>query len=389
MRAALHALLLSVSLVLVTAGTSPAAAADDEYIGLLLESRRLVAEGIAETRAELEALETKANDDDLLVFPTASGVIEVDLRRAHEVVPLVQVALSDPEIKAMVLRGLQQADPDLWAWAKLFDEGRGFIPGFGLENVPPSLVVEAIRSNYGQTKAYRTEVYREYALALRAELRTLEAIARVVEDQLAELTDLDDDVCEADGENAIETLCAPDEAEPTLEPEPTPEPSSEQCGQSDMWCQDPVQPVEDTFSGCWQSPFGHGIVWAEIDQVGEDFTGRTVARWQWGQDAVPQMALGSVSGDIRSGRPAGILYGTGPFDEMYTCAAASGGTNQWGAFSYWEYDDGPSWLPCNRRDIELLDPAGNDYSWALSTFGFERVSLDVCDAAFAEAGERG
>ena len=383
-----HRLALVIALILVSSGAFPGAAADDEYIALLFESRRLVADGIAETRAELDVLEAKANDDDLLVFPTSSGVIEVDLRRADEFVPLVQVALGDPDVKAAVLRGLRAADPDLWAWANVIEEGKGFIPGFGLENVPASLVVEAIRSNFGQTKSYRTEVYRKHALALQAELRTLEDIARVIEEQLTELTAVDDE-CEADGENAIETLCAADEPEKTPEPEATPEPTPERCGEADMWCQDPVQPVEDTLSGCWQSPFGHGIMWAEIDQVGEDFSGRTVTRWQWGQDAEPQFALGSVSGDTRSGWPTGILYGTGPFDEMYTCAAASDGTNQWGAFSHWEADDGASWFPCDRHDIELLDPAGNDYSWALGSFGFERVPADVCEAAFSEAGDRG
>lgn len=128
MRTAVHALLLTLSLMLVSVGVLPAVAADDEYIALLFESRRLVVEGIAETQAELGALEAKANDDDLLVFPTSSGVIEVDLRRADEVVPLVQVALSDPEIKAAVLRGIQQADPDLWGWAKVIEEGQAFAP---------------------------------------------------------------------------------------------------------------------------------------------------------------------------------------------------------------------------------------------------------------------
>lgn len=210
----------------------------------------------------------------------------------------------------------------------------------------------------------------------------------MVEDQLAELTALDDE-CEADGENAIETPCTADEPESTLEPAPTPESTVERCGEADMWCQDPVVPVEDVLSGCWQGAIGPGIMWAEIDQAGEDFSGRTVSRWQRGSGAEPMYALGSVSGDVRAGYPAGLLYGTGPFDGMYTCAAASGGTNHWGSFSYWDAADRPFWLPCDQRGIGLVDPNGDDYAWALSSFGFERVLPDVCSAAFAEAGDRG
>ncbi len=122
----------------IVSGGGIASAVDDEYLGLLLETRRHLNEAIDEVLTERDAINGRIASEDWLVFPTGTGVVEVDLRDLDGYVPLAQQLLAgDPELKATVIGTLKEASPEAWEALTLLDfVGRLASPGSTTSSAP-------------------------------------------------------------------------------------------------------------------------------------------------------------------------------------------------------------------------------------------------------------
>lgn len=204
-----------------------ASAVDDEYLGLLLETRRHLNEAIDEVLAERDAISGRIESDDWLVFPTSAGVVEIDLKDLDGYIPLAQQLLAgDPELKATVLGSLKEASPEAWEALTLLD----FV---GIENVPATAISAWMRSQFGQTAEDKRRAYEARFISLNDEFRSLVALERDISRELARLRD------EAAASPAVSAApSAGPSAQPSIEPsaEPTPGPEQSPCPESDMWC---------------------------------------------------------------------------------------------------------------------------------------------------------
>ncbi len=231
MTRALRGLLATLLATCLAAGAS-ASADDDEFFGLLLETQRHVNEAVDEVLAERDAISGRIESDDWLVFPTSSGVVEVDLNDLDGYIPLAQQMLAvDPELKATVLGTLKQANPEAWEALVVLD----FV---GIENIPPTAISAWVRAQFGQTVDDKRRAYEDRFNKLNDEFLTLVALERDISRELAKLQD------EA---AASPSVSAGPSAGPSVEPsaEPSVEPSVEptarsepsHCPESDMWCE--------------------------------------------------------------------------------------------------------------------------------------------------------
>ncbi len=232
MMRALRGLLATLLAMCLTAG-GIASAVDDEFLGLLLETRRHVNEAIDEVLAERDAIGARIESDDWLVFPTSSGVVEVDLNDLDGYIPLAQQLLAgDPELKATVMGTLKQASPEAWEALTLLD----FV---GIESIPPTAISAWMRAQFGQTAGDKRRAYEDRFTKLNDEFRTLVALEREVSRELAKLRD---EAAASPSPSAWPSAgsSAVPSAEPSVEPsvEPTPRPEQSLCPESDMWCDD-------------------------------------------------------------------------------------------------------------------------------------------------------
>lgn len=68
----------------------------------------------------------------------------------------------------------------------------------------------------------------------------------------------------------------------------------------------------------------------------------------------------------------------------------AGGSSDWGAFYGWLHEDGAFWQLCGKSQArqlgELIDPYGNDVSWAYSgKFWMMPLPAATCEERFGEA----
>ena len=232
MRRALRGLLAALLATCLVAGGT-ASAVDDEFVGLLLETRREVNEAIDEVLAERDAISGRIESDDWLVFPTSSGVVEVDLNDLDGYIPLAQQLLAgDPELKATVIETLKQANPEAWEALTLLD----FV---GIENVPSTAISAWMRAQFGQTADDKRRAYEDRFTTLNDEFLTLVALERDISHELA---GLQDEAAASPSASAGPSAGSTDRpsAQPSVEPsvEPTPGPVHSPCPESDMWCDD-------------------------------------------------------------------------------------------------------------------------------------------------------
>ena len=215
----------------ITSAGGIASAVDDEYLGLLLETRRHLNEAIDEVLAERDAMSGRIESDDWLVFPTSAGVVEIDLKDLDGYIPLAQQLLAgDPELKATVLGSLKEASPEAWEALTLLD----FV---GIENVPATAISAWMRSQFGQTVEDKRRAYEARFISLNDEFRSLVALERDVSRELAKLRDDVDASPAASAEPSAGPSAVPS-AQPSVEPsvEPSSAPQESACPESDMWC---------------------------------------------------------------------------------------------------------------------------------------------------------
>ncbi len=339
--------------------TAVAQNADDEYVGLLLETQRLTAEAIVEVSAEIDSLRGRIDSDDHLVFESGGGIVEVDLTRVGEMLPLALVALADPDLKAMLLDGLKAADPDAYDWALLIDSTPAFV-GDGLENLEPGMIVDQLRARFRQSPQRKAALYDPYHRQLIKELEALGAIHRDVSDILVDLDAVPDP-----------TLAATATATPiaTVTPFATP---------------DAAGPL----TGCWMTPLGHARLQHERDSISGDH----VIVSSHPTDTSRRWSLGRIEADLRNSgsRMEGYLYGTGMFDDMFACSEVRGGTEHWGTFVAERYSPERwigTWTPCGDRATKLIDKYHEDWK-ASTSFDLYPVAADGCDHAFTQLAEQ-
>ncbi|MEX1335963.1 MAG: hypothetical protein AB1Z66_11740 [Candidatus Limnocylindrales bacterium] len=374
---------------------------DDEAIATLLQVHRDTGAALIDVQQDLDEIPGRIESDDWLVFPTRSGdVIEVDLNDVRDLLPAVQVALAlSPEAKQAVLDGLQEADFRLWVAASVVDAMEG-----GIEGQSPAEIIPAIKSHFGQTPEYKRRTYADHVAALEEERDALDQLFVETFEWL--------------DEQGVEVVAVPEPTpspEPTSSPAPTPGAESEGieydafegligCWGNELGCYGPTLETgtapapessnpdvgEDALTGCWYTTLGLGTLWVRVEEYGDDLVGGTVTSWQWGTEAEREYAIGWIEGDTGSYRPRGYFYGTGPWDAVHTCQDSRGGTSHWGEFDGWLHEEGAFWQLCGKdhaRELgDLVDPSGNDVSWAYSgKFYMDRLPEATCQEKFEAA----
>lgn len=374
-------------------------ALDDESIATLLQVHRDTGAALIDVQRDLDEIPGRIDSDEWLVFPTKSGdLIEVDLGDVRQLLPAIQVVLAlSPEAKQALLDRLQEADFGLWVAVSVVEA----MPG-GIEGQSADGIVSSIKSHFKQTPEYKRVTYADHVAALEAER---DALDQLFVETFAWLD-----------EQGVEVVAG---AAPTPTPGPTPAPEPDVtsepvqydafkgltgCWGNELGCYGPTLDAgtalapsastpdtgEDALTGCWSTTLGLGTLWVRVEEYGDYLTGGTVTSWQWGAGADREYAIGWLEGDTGSYRPRGFFYGTGPWDAVHTCDETRAGSSHWGAFDGWLHEDGAFWQLCGKghaRELgELVDPAGNDVSWAYSgKFYMDRVPDETCQQKYEEA----
>lgn len=258
--------------------------ADDDLVRLQ-EVRRATQEVAVEIGQQLDEIQVRKADPDWVALDAGDGTfVQVDLKRIDELVPWVQMALSDLDAAPAMLRAIARHQPELARAADAAAAG-GFLGLAGtllaedeleayrklqagdIEGVDSDVIRTLIRDLFAGAgeQQRRADTYAALEADLRERQRALGMIVQALDAELEAreappsepAASGPADECDPDDAGALGGLCGEWEEQAAVEPEAT-----EGCSETDMWCQDAEGATHAPGLAAWEGrwPTNEGLL---------------------------------------------------------------------------------------------------------------------------------